>query len=774
MALGGLPVRPINPEVLNLPGGFQGACAIITMVGHQVHGIVSLAALSDTRILVGYEKPEPGPAPQNDPLEELKILIGKLAVSNSPPAPRVQSVTMRLYYDRDAISIATVVQSAFSQLKVQPVSMNPAFGYRDSIVIADPTGTGSVEALDQARRMVAQLDEPRAQVVVNAWSLQISKDQKAKGDELVPQARRLAGSYNDALEGAIFRGWRYINKVGNETKDDTGKSLTFDQHFAGYLCNTFTFAPAGHNPSRMTTFAPAGPCPQDPDLSYGLGYTTLFGQEDPDLIQMLILVMATTNPAATIWKTLNVMEGRDPDVAAPSKKGEASEPSTEDCCSCQERNKAFYLSQQQLQTASLECTMAACKAKEQDDRSRFYKNATEQIAPRYVAFNCTRAKLKVLTDSSDNSVRASSFVGQFRAAVADYLFQNKMKAEYPNDFDPFLFPASAATLDAALTPIVEAFNQDLEALQQNLQYQLTNGVGPDKHLHYTSNGLISVKVVSGNQAMAQTQSQNYFPQNPTLSLESFAKNLAAQTSSVPLLAGSLSSVVAATAAYAASQPQQVTAKVGSGLSLTVTPFTLSSAKGAELNVNVTYNENAAATISSDQTQSNATDDLNSRVSEHEVSTLVRMVSLKFFEISTMQSVIARERTPWKPFDPAFELPLLNNPGIVIARRRPEVIYSQSIIFMEASIMPTAADLGQGLIYQSDMIDKGVCPDAKGPRAAHSAQDFCVDESKEQNPLSVIKHYHEQMMAYFGGQYIGLGGTVRQSAYITTLPTIRSQ
>ena len=237
----------------------------------------------------------------------------------------------------------------------------------------------------------------------------------------------------------------------------------------------------------------------------------------------------------------------------------------------------------------------------------------------------------------------------------------------------------------------------MEVLQEHLQKQLTKDVAKDKHLSYTSNGLVTVKVVSGNQAQVQTQSLNYFPQNPTIKLEDFAKALvsgggsSSQSSGTgsstggggsgtaakaALLGGTLNPIISAVAAYSAAQPAQVTAKVGSGLALTVTPHTLSSATGAELNVNVVYNENAAAMISSDATKSQANDDLNSRVSEHEVTTLVRMDCLKFFEISTMQSVIARQRDRWKPIDPVVEIPLLSGLGYGVGRK-PQVIYNQS-------------------------------------------------------------------------------------------------
>ena len=727
MAFDGLPTS-ISSDVLNLPDGFQGACAILGMVGHQVPGIVSLAVLSDTRILVGYTG---SPDQLNGPLARLKDLVARLAVSNVPSSPAVQSVTMRLYYDRDAATVASVVSSAFSQLRVQSVSMTAGSTLKDTVVLADPTGYASTKTLDQARRMVAQLDEPRAQVVVNAWSLQVSHDQRDQSPGIVPQARRLAGGYNDALEQAVGLGWSFVNRIGAPAKVPSGGSLDFDPLFAGYLCGTYTYTAA------KAQVVNTGLCPGSRDLAYSLGYDTLFGHEDPDLIQMMILVMATTNPAETISKTLNAMEGRDPN--APNPYDAAT--------SCQTQDSKYYLDQQP----------PARKA-------NFFHSITEhvqaQMAPRNVAFACTRAKLLALTlKARDASASSSSFVGRFRAAVADYLFQNKMKAEYPNDFEPFLYPASAATLDAVLTPVVEAFDQDLQAFQQNLQRQLTVNLPPDKHLHYTSNGLVSVKVVSGNQASVQTQSLNYFPQDPTLKLENFAKNIAAgESASVPLLAGSLSSVAATAAAYAASQPAQVTAKVGSGLSMTVTPFTLSSAKGAELSVSVIYNENGAATLSSDTTQSQASDDLNSRVSNHQITTLVRMDSLKFFEISTLQSVIARQRKPWKPFDPVFELPLLDNPGIVIARRKPEVIYNQSIIFMEASIMPTAADLGQGLLYQSDKIACGPGP----ARSAHRKEDFCPDQV---DPLSAIQAKHQQLVSYFAGEWIDHDGKVAAPAYL---------
>jgi hypothetical protein len=767
--LGKIPPETITPKVLTLPEGYQGACSIITMIGHLVPNIASLAAISDTRILVGFTGGDKDVA---DATKTLNDLIAGLAISTVPRAPFVQSVTMRLYYDRDAASVASAVQSAFSQLKVTSVLMNTANIYSDTVVIADPTGSTSTSTLDQARRMIAQLDEPRAQIIVNAWSLQISSDKPGGVSEVDPQARRLASGYNDALESAVMRGWNYVNQTNMVANGATANAIDLDPLFSSYLCKSTTFGPVDSwTTQSLNSRCPFGyPVPQGTDskqfhteqLHYALGYSSIIGSEAPNLIQMLILVMATNHPGPVIDETVNRMEG-----LGESRGGSQPWTLTTGALrigaeSCQDTDKRLY------RRVGEEFNSET--ADEGDSYvGTFIKNARKQIAPPYIGFACTREKLNELVRPGKiHEAYTTSAIGQFRAAVADYLFQNKMATEYPNDFKPFLYPAAAATLDAVLTPIVEAFNEDLEALQQNLQQQLTSNVSQDKHLHYTSNGLVSVKVVSGNQAMVQTQSLNYFPQNPTISLESFAQQIAAgQTPAsttapapVPLLAGSLSSVAATMAAYAATQPQQVTAKVGSGLALTVTPFTLSSAKGAELSVNVTYNENGAATISSDATQANSTDDLNSRVSGHQVNTLVRMDSLKFFEISTMQSVIARERKPWKPIDPFFELPLLDNPGIVIARRKPEVIYDQSIIFLEASITPTAADLGQGLIYQPDMVVAIPSGGGTSKRAeAHYKNDFGPWTCSEKDALEAISEYHKHMVAYFAGEYIDSDGAV---------------
>jgi hypothetical protein len=762
-----LPRVDVNLKVLKLPDGYGHACDVITAIGHQAQGVTSLSVVDDSRILAGlsYDPTDTSqvPLPQTNgskKFKKLQELVDDLAVPTMAPVQPVTSQAVRLYYERDAMSVATVVGAAFSELKSSAISSSSAGAFNDTVVLADPAGKD--EVINQARRMIAQLDEPRPQVTINAWSLQLSSDKQGAIDELVPQARRLAGEYNDALQRAILSGWSVL------TKDVATRDSFLDPTFANYLCSATTYGrpadPAGA-PVLHTKAITQGFCgSNDSSLYYGLGYTGLFDQSPPDLVRMLITVAAAKNPREAAEEVLDAMEGKPPGYST-------RQPIAYTGC--------IDLDEQQLSGG---LRTAEANRKEEGDIITLLRTGR---APSAIGFSCTRARLEELLNTTPTPA-ASSFIGQFRAAIADYLFQNKMKTEYPNDFEAFLYPASAAQLDATLTPIVDGFNQDLEVLQQHLQRQLTGNVSNNKHLSYTSNGLVTVKVVSGNQAQVTTQSQNYFAQNPTMKLENFASQLvqgvntattaqnsdSKATAAVPppsALGGTLSTIIPAIAAYAAAQPAQVTAKVGSGLAMTVTPFTLSSASGAELAVNVTYNENAASMISSDATKSQPNDDLNSRVSEHAVTTMVRMDSLKFFEISTMQSVIARQKERWKPIDPVIELPLLDGLGYGI-RRKPQVIYNQSEIFLEATIVPTAADLGNSLLMQNDQIEPSACVDKAetgyiektehGYMEAHKPEDFCTAWTKGQNELYRIMDYHKSMLAYFSRQTIDQTGTIQ--------------
>jgi len=241
-----------------------------------------------------------------------------------PPAPKVTSVLTQLYYDRDAVSVANAISQSFSQLKVSPVSANPLTSYADSLIIADPTGTGrSGIALNQARRMIAQIDQPRPQITVNAWSLQVSSEDQKRMRQLVPEARRFAAGYNDALERSIGRAWSYLNEQVGTTPN------YLNTEFAAYLCAIAEHPDpsVGHGPFHPIS---KGKCPVDLNLAYSLGYTDIFDRESPNLVQLMLLVMATNDPHGEAQRTLDQMENA-PDGGRP-RTGEQSVCGTRSSC----------------------------------------------------------------------------------------------------------------------------------------------------------------------------------------------------------------------------------------------------------------------------------------------------------------------------------------------------------------------------------------------------------------------------------------------------------
>jgi hypothetical protein len=59
-------------------------------------------------------------------------------------------------------------------------------------------------------------------------------------------------------------------------------------------------------------------------------------------------------------------------------------------------------------------------------------------------------------------------LGLTRAALADFLFNYKMRQQYPQEFAPFQLTRSADALNAALRPFEDVFNRDIRSYQRYL------------------------------------------------------------------------------------------------------------------------------------------------------------------------------------------------------------------------------------------------------------------------------------------------------------------
>jgi hypothetical protein len=339
-----------------------------------------------------------------------------------------------------------------------------------------------------------------------------------------------------------------------------------------------------------------------------------------------------------------------------------------------------------------------------------------------------------------------------RAAVADFLFQNKLMVEYPDEFDSYLEPAAAAKLDAELVPFVDAFENDLAVLNYWFRDRVSTTLKANtrKDLTYDYSGIVSVKVVASNQALVETETQNYFDATPPNTVASLANGLSTAEANQPkVLPGDLkgNAVAGGLAALAQLSPGKQYAKVGKDLNLTVTPYSLSAADGAEMDIEITSKENGVGIFGSATSGTSAPDDFASRVASHHVKSHVRLQSLKLFELSTLDSMLARSKSPWKPVDPYLEIPVLGD--FVRIPRRPDLIHEQSVVFISAVVVPTAADLASAPIEEdTDVIDN--------PPLGKDLHSFGADWP---HVMDGIKEYHKRMLGCFARTQTDASGDV---------------
>jgi hypothetical protein len=217
-----------------------------------------------------------------------------------------------------------------------------------------------------------------------------------------------------------------------------------------------------------------------------------------------------------------------------------------------------------------------------------------------------------------------------QAALLDFLFQYRWTVVYPDDFVPYDLQRTAHALDDLLHPVVEAFNRDLDTYVEKL---FKEKVREQKKLNGLVNrGQIQVATLSGSGASVQGQVKNYFDITPPMSLNDIL-NTGSQANIATALKGALEPkevLILQALANIGTQPR-ITAELSENASLKITPISLDTASSAELDVDFDVGEPTAPVTSG---VSSSPKDLLDRVSDHHVTTHVRVESLKLFQISS--------------------------------------------------------------------------------------------------------------------------------------------
>jgi hypothetical protein len=350
-----------------------------------------------------------------------------------------------------------------------------------------------------------------------------------------------------------------------------------------------------------------------------------------------------------------------------------------------------------------------------------------------------------------NKYSATS-VGLLRSSVADFLFNYKIAEEYPNELGPYSLPHSAQELNAQFNPLVVAFNQDVAALSRTLLDEIQNDLPNQNHFFqlwrhnksYIADGLMTVRGISGVESLVDTDTQSSFDGTQAQTLGAILSSItgtgaaAASTSSSNtntntitinpdgsssssggsgaaaspsplsgignLFKGATTATAIATA-LSAITPVATHSMIGRQLTLDVIPHTLPGASSAELDVRLWAQEDSAPTLYPESGSSST--DFQSRVARHNVSTRVRVESVKLFDVSTFTAMVQRPRSKLPIVPPFIEIPLL---GSILSVPLPAAkVYHSSSAIVSALIVPTAADLAYGLQFRAD---RAVFPENK--------------------------------------------------------------
>ncbi len=553
---------------------------------------------------------------------------------------------------------------------------------------------GDDEKIRAAKRMLAMLDLPRPEMIINAWVLQMSTNNANQVGKFDSIARRFVAQNNDVLQRGIQAGWLSLRASINA-------GAYFDPDFYTYLTSRYiadlTQQPDGGN--EVADRASKGICPKG---QYCLGYTTLFNPLKPRLTDLLLAMIASQDRAANLAAIDAAENVPDDGEAATATGGRCVSAQCNELrqrlglnvpgckTNCKSRNSSN-------ETAVNSTHPSACGAK---DLERLINSAGDQFLagkPPQLQLECFRQAIKDMTLSPDNKVPPAQALA--RAAVADFLFHYKTSQQYPSEFSTYDLALSADAFNSALSPFTDAFNRDIAAYQEYLNnvVSMAEDGKANRNVAFTNSGLVSVRTVSSNRAKVSSTSQSFLDASSFPDLATLAGNISGAGSGSGVFANlspdELQVLMGALKSFQSSQAQ-----IGRGIDLNVSPRSLNGASSAEMDITLNVDEQGTPT----RYTGTSSDKFNlSRVATHDTVTHVRVDSLKLFEVSAVGAKLTLSRPPIPLILPGVELPYIGS--IVGLPRKPAEEYHSSVAIMSAIVVPTAADLAAGLRFDDDRI-----------------------------------------------------------------------
>jgi len=189
--------------------------------------------------------------------------------------------------------------SSKSALSVSPVN-------GDVLVFSPDANSADADAIAQSKRVLALIDFPRPEVLINTLSFQASSSDAKALAENDQELQSRIGSYNDSFQLAMARAWTYLQQ-------QMQSGTFFDRPFYDYLTKRFV-ADSSYSDAADELILKSD-VRMRPDYNlcgpnrYCLGYTSLFHPLRPSLTDMLFAVIASENPSYHFRTAIGEMQG---------------------------------------------------------------------------------------------------------------------------------------------------------------------------------------------------------------------------------------------------------------------------------------------------------------------------------------------------------------------------------------------------------------------------------------------------------------------------------
>jgi hypothetical protein len=600
----------------------------------------------------------------------------------------------------------------------------------DLLVFSD-ANPGDDAQIEERKRILATLDLPRPEMIINAWVMQNSTVNPRAMGMFAKTVRDLVAGYNNAIEDVVLRGWMAVKRETESPNyfNDQFYSYIADRYIADtYTKSTATDAQGAAQNFLDTSAAKLADPPDSLNRQYGvctsghycLGYNSLFQPLKPRLLDFLLTLIAAADPLAVTDRAIRLVAGEPRPVTMESGCS-GPEFGSRPIRELHERCRAIWTNLGLDRELSPEGS--ACASNDYRDILGSLLSPDPDSDPKHprkrphIYLNC-------FAEAADLYM---PHAGLLRAAIADFLFHYKMSQQYPHEFSPYDLSHSADALNSALSPLIDGFNQDIVAFQTfmraDVQFQVDRLnsdsdqrccvkrlFGLDKPSFF-NDGLVTVRTISGQPTTVNTTSQSFLDSSTAPTLSNLLNSVAnpgggsANTGTSPL-AGVLGAGAVPSAALAAgvlSAYQSSNVQIGRMLSLNVTPRSLSTASSAEIAVTLNTDETSGGPTYTGGTPGAAAQN-TSRVANHDISTRIRVESVKLFEVSSFSAIVERSRSRFPLLPPFVEIPYIGTvAGIPIPGAKE---YHNSTAVMSAMVVPTAADLAYGLQFVFDWVVDG--------------------------------------------------------------------